>query len=272
MRSVDVLVRRDPEIEESPVNDLLVLWQHPQTREMVPIGRFARRGDTFSFAYTQAAAAVPDFRPLPGLNHLSDRYESTQIPRVFGQRVMEPDRPDYIDYLATIGLDPERATPWEQIVQSGGTRAGDTLQFMQVPSVTAGRARARFFANGVRHVPGPGRSIAGRFVVVSEAEHEAALAMIRPGMSLLLQPEEHNQYDPNAALVTFEGVPLGWVPRAMTSSIRELMEHSPVEVSVLRVGDRTTPAHLRLVLDLNTPAPDGFVFDREGRWDCLDAQ
>ena len=188
MRSMPVLERR-PDAPDAPAERvLLVLWQHPVTHEIVPIGRFTH-DDGFSFRYTRAAASVPDFRPLPGLGDLNRTYRSDQLPAVFEQRVMEPTRPDYADYLRDIGLDPAHATPWEQIVNSGGERAGDTLQFMQIPAVINGRARARFLVSGVRHVPGPDRVIAGRTVRVTDTQHENALRSLHPGQSLRVEAE-----------------------------------------------------------------------------------
>lgn len=270
MRSADVLDRHASDTGAPQVRDLLVLWQHPNTREMVPVGRFAYDGTTYSFSYTRAATAVQDFRPLPGLGDLHRRYESTRLPSVFEQRVMESDRPDYGEYLETLGLEPSRATPWEQIVESGGTRAGDTLQFMQVPTVSDGRARARFLANGIRHIAGQSRSVGGRIIAVSPEDQEEAIRQLRPGASVAIEPEDDNPHDPCALLMTSGGVPLGWVPRAMSTSVRELANQRILEAIVVRVGGPTVPAHLRLVLDLDVEAPPGFEFDREGRWEPLD--
>lgn len=272
MRSASVLDRRASNLDVPEVRDLLVLWQHPETREIIPIGRFVHDGDTYSFSYTRAAATIDDFRPLPGLDDLRRRYVSDRIPPVFGQRVMEPDRPDYADYLRTLGLNPAHATPWEQIVHSGGTRAGDTLQFMQVPTVAAGRAHARFLANGVRHIPSADRIVGGRTVRVSPEQHEAALLSLAPGDTVLIEAEEGNPMDACAALITTEGIPVGWIPRALSSSIRELMASGQVSATVVRVGAPGTPPHLRLVLDLDVPAPHGFQFDRDGLWESLPAQ
>lgn len=272
MQSASVLDRHASLPYEPEVRDLLVLWQHPETREIVPIGRFMYDGATYSFAYTRAASRVEDLRPLAGLEDLHHRYTSSHIPAVFGQRVMEADRPDYADYLRTLGLDPSHATPWEQIVQSGGSRAGDTLQFMQVPTVIEGHARARFLANGVRHVPEEARRVSGRTVTVTPEQHEAALQSLRPGTTVLVESEEGNPHDPCAALVTSDGVPLGWVPRAMSASIRELMTVGPIYPTVVRVGEPGTPPHLRLVLDLNVPVSGDFEFDREGLWTPIDGQ
>lgn len=269
MRSVAVLDQCTPSNSMSEVEDLLVLWQHPVTREIVPIGRFAREGERFTFAYTRAAAEVAGFRPLPGLASLQQRYESSQIPAVFNQRVMSPDRPDYGDYLETLGLTSAQATPWEQIVESGGDRAGDTLQFMQVPAVIDGRAQARFLANGLRHIPESERQLADRVVHASQEEQEGALQSLRPGDLLLLEPELDNDEDPDAILLTTSGVPVGWVPKALSSSLRPIAEARPCHASVHRIGGPGSPFHLRLVLDLDLQVPEDFRFDREGRWEPL---
>jgi hypothetical protein len=269
MSSVDLLDRPGYSRTALDVRDLLVIWQHPTTRELVPVGRFAYDGSTYRFGYTRAAAQVADFRPLPGLEDLHRQYESDRIPMAFGQRVMEPERPDYAEYLLSLGLDPSSATPWEQIVRSGGTRAGDTLQFMETPCVVDGRARACFLVNGVRHIPGVLRSIQGRRVRITTAQHEAALTGLEAGARVLLEPEESNPEDPHATLVTSSDTPLGYVPRALSAAVRELMENESVLPTVVRVAPPSTPPHLRLVVALDQPAPAGFEFDRNALWEPL---
>lgn len=266
MRSVAIL-EQPTSTSSREVNDLLVLWQHPVTREIVPIGRFMREGQTFTFSYTRAASRVRDFRPLPGLESLTARYQSDQIPAVFNQRVMSPDRPDYGEYVETLGLTIEQATPWEQIVESGGDRAGDTLQFMQVPTVVGGRARARFLANGLRHIPGVERNLSERTVQVTREQQEDELSHLRVGAPVLLEAELDNPEDPDAILLTSRGVPLGWVPRVLSSSLRRVVETAPCRSSVHRIGPSSAPFHLRLVLDLDIHVPEDFEFDPEGRWE-----
>jgi hypothetical protein len=269
MRSASVLERPQPS-HNVPTDDLLVLWQHPESHAILPIGRFSRHQGGYSFAYTVGAAEINGFRPLPGLEDLHRRYESDQMPAVFDQRVMSSDRPDYADYIGSLGL--EVATPWEQIVQSGGQRAGDTLQFMELPTVTDGRARACFLANGVSHIPEAIRHLSERDAFVSREEQEAALQSLQPGDQVELEAELDNPQDPSAVLLTAGGTPIGWVPRAMSASVRELLHVEPRNVIVHRVSGPSAPFHLRLALDLDTSAPPGFVFDREGRWEPLVGQ
>lgn len=269
MRSATVLERPQP-WPSVQTHDLLVMWQHPDTREILPIGRFTRRGATYSFAYTVTAAEIEGFRPLPGLSDLDHRYESDRIPAVFDQRVMSSERADYSDYLGSIGL--ATATPWEQIVESGGRRAGDTLQFMPLPTLVAGRARARFLANGVSHIPEMTRRLSDRDVLVTREQQEAILQALQVGDRLQVQAEVGNPQDPASVFLMSRGLPIGWVPRVLSASVRELLDATPLEVSVYRVSGPTAPFHLRLALDLDTPAPLGFEFDRDGRWEPLKAQ
>lgn len=269
MRSATVLDRQLASPDASEVHDLLVLWQHPQTREIVPIGRFTNDGANFAFSYTRAAATIEGFRPLPGFADLHHRYISDRLPPVFGLRVMGSERPDFNEYINSLGLDPERASPWEQIVHSGGQRAGDTLQFMQVPTVTGSHARARFLANGVRHIPETTRVVNGRSITVTSDQHEEALRSLSPGAQILVAAEIGNGLDTCACLVTSAGVPLGYVPRVLSTSIRRLMSAAPVTLTVVRVGAPQTPSHLRLVLDLDVRVSPGFQFDPEGLWEPL---
>lgn len=244
------------------VHELLVLWQHPDTRQIIPIGRFSYDGDEYTFVYTRAALEIPDFRPLPGLDDLRERYASHQLPSVFEQRIMARHRPDYQSYLRSLGR--MTATPWEQIVESGGTRVGDTLQFMAIPRVQNGRALARFLANGVRHISDGVRGMPSGSVHVSADTQREALLALHDLSHVELVPED-NREDPDAVLVVTEGVPVGWVPRSISSDIRRLMSSGPVEVQVFRVSPGAPP-HLQLVLHLDSPAPPGFAFDPDGHW------
>lgn len=250
------------------VSELLVLRQHPETREIVPIGRLTKDTSGYAFRYTRAAADAVGLRPLPGFERLDQRYTSETLPTIFAQRVMGRDRPDYVGYVHSLGLDPAHATPWEQIVESGGQREGDTLQFMEVPYVRDDIAYARFFVNGVRHIPdGEVRSILGQSVTVTRDEHEQAIRQLASSDCVNALPQDANQRDPHAMIVvSMANVPLGWVPQALSSSLRELAEGRPLPLTVVRIGSQDGPSHQRLVVEMETPVPLGFRFDREDRW------
>lgn len=247
------------------VVDLLVLWQNPE-RRIVPIGRFGFNGTEYTFSYTRAATELSGFRPLPGLDGLFDRYQSTTMPAVFSQRVMSDQRPDYSSYLHSLGL--TGATPWEQIVCSGGQRAGDTLQFMQMPVVSEGTATAQFLVNGISHIPEAPRHLDDRTVQATRAQLDGSLAGLQRLQSVRLAREIKNPEDPYAVLV-MDGtgtVPLGWVPRVLSQSVRQLMASGLVSAVVENLGSVGASDHERLTLRIRAAAPEGFSFDPDGQW------
>lgn len=254
---------------DAAVNDLLVLWQHPESRQIHPIGRFSYDGEVFTFSYTRHAHNIPDFRPLPGLALDGVAYQGTRMPTLFQQRTMSPSRPDFDAVMQHLGIAPRDATPWEQIVHSGGHRAGDTLQFMELPSVAAGHVHARFLTNGIRHIPnGTTRILNGASFQVSAEEQERALGSLSFGDELCLLLESDNPKDPHAVVVAHSGVPLGWVPRILSTGVRELIERGQhVRATVHRIADSSAPPHVRLVVDLDAEAPIGFTFDASGNWE-----
>ncbi|TSD58677.1 hypothetical protein [Aeromicrobium piscarium] len=248
---------------------LLVLWQHPD-RTIYPIGQLTFDGELYGFDYSVAATRIDGFRPLPGLPDLLEHRESPRLFSVFEQRVMARTRPDFATYARGMGLEPEDATPWEQITASGGRRAGDTLQLMEIPYVADGRVHAHFLVSGARHVEGSGRSIVLEDRTVTSDEHVYRRVMAslreheRPAVELVA--EHHNSKDPHACVVMSEGVVLGWVPRFLARGVRELLQHGPVTARATRVGSVEGLPHTRLVLMLDHPAPYGFSFDPDGEW------
>lgn len=254
---------------DSSVHELLVLWQHPDTRRIHPIGRFCFDGTEYTFDYTQHAGNIANFRPLPGLPLVPDTYRASRMPTLFRQRTMSSHRPDFASAMADLGISPDMATPWEQIVHSGGRRAGDTLQFMQMPAIRAGRLHARFLTNGIRHVPvGGAINLDGTPHRVSSEEHERVLSSLVVGQSVEILPERNNPEDENSMVVTSQGVPLGWAPRVLSEGLRALgVTEGSGRTTVVRTAGPTAPPHVRLVIDVEADAPIGFSFDRAGDWD-----
>ncbi len=143
---------------------------------------------------------------------------------------------------------------------------------MPVPLLLDGRALARFLVNGIRHVCSEPHTVDGRTIDVTAEQREEALQSLTHGSAVLIEAEDNNPTDPDACLATIHGVPVGWVPRALSPSVRELAMAGPLKAAVHRVAEPGTPPHLRLVLDLDVAAPSGFDFDRTRRWDPLPAQ
>lgn len=252
---------------------LLVLWQHPLTREISAIGALTMRASGgYEFHYTAGVAKVADLRPLPGFPDLTASYESEVLHPLFELRVVGSDRPGFDSYVAGMGLDRSTATPWEQIVRSGGRRMGDTLQFMEVPTVRNGRARARFFVNGIRHVADRNLAVGGASCRTTSDQLERTLGRLHVGDLVEVLAESGNSSDQNACLAFSDGTPLGWIPQVLTGAVRELLEHGGLSARVVRVAPRGAPFHTRLVVEIDAEAHESFQFDPDGLWNPLLAQ
>lgn len=252
---------------------LLVLWGDPVSRSIVPVARMDRTEEGFDFGYIKAVDQHPDFRPFLGLDDLDAivSVSDTNWPGVISQRLMSPHRPDFREYMGSLGLDASSSTPWEQIIRSGGARVGDTLQFMPIPTVDEdGFASAVFFVNGIRHVKSKAVKINGVWREPDDARHEAALRSLRAGSELRLVPESENETDASAQLVVSgRGVPLGYVPQVLSEPLTRLQSRVGrlLSATVARTLDRNHPAHVRLVCEVHCQGADGFSFDPTGAWD-----
>lgn len=112
------------------VSELRVLWEHPETHEVIEIGTLGYDGTNYSFEYTREAEQMQRL-PLMGLP-VGRAYRRPELPAVFAQRVMRSRRRGYTAYMWSLGLDPETATSWDQLCASGGKRVGDKLRLEPV--------------------------------------------------------------------------------------------------------------------------------------------
>ena len=84
MRSSAVLDQGSRTGQANPARELLVLWQHPSTRAIVPIGRLGFDGATYTFGYTQAAAASRPCARSPGFRISPVRIRATDCRQYSG--------------------------------------------------------------------------------------------------------------------------------------------------------------------------------------------
>jgi hypothetical protein len=249
---------------------LVVAWQHPVERSIRPIGLLRRERGVYSFRYIQEARTIAGFRPLLGFEELGRAYSSEHLFPIFAQRAMDRRRPDYASYVRDLGLDPETATPWEQITRSEGRRHGDLLQLFPVPRVRSGSVSYSFFVHGIRHMPDNAPELGSRVYPVTAAAIEDAISRMSPGDALTLAPEPRNAKNPDAVVVLAHDVPLGYVPDLLAHDLRRLMAMTPVRASVLRVNGPATPGHQRVLAQLNADDVDDFAFFEDARWSELD--
>jgi hypothetical protein len=231
------------------MSTLYLAWRQPD-RRWWPVGRLARDGSEYVFAYTRGAvsAAEAGFRPLLSFPDLDEVYVSRNLFPVFANRLPHRSRPDYHDFVQWLDLEPAEADPMVLLARSGGRRETDMFEVFPVPEPTpAGRYESAFFVHGLRH-RGPA------------AEDEAR--RLHAGDPVVLEPEPENPEDPRALRVSTvaRGTHLGFVPRYLCDDVHFLRENArdDVQARVRRVNLPPTPAQFRVLCSLDAPWPAGF--------------
>lgn len=218
-----------------------------------PIGLLEDLGGRYRFRYVATVQALPEFRPLIGFPCRHHTYTAPRLFPFFSQRVLQPDRPDFGEYVHLLNL-PATASTWELLARSGGTRKGDHYELLAEPYVdTAGRTSTTFFVRGLRFAPRGQLATATR------------LARLRPGDSLTLRPEPTNDVNANAQLVCdSDDFPLGWVPDLLLPLL--LAAPAPPRLSVAASTPAPAPSHLRLLATFEAKAVPGFRLFNQPAW------
>jgi hypothetical protein len=250
------------------VERLVVTWQHPETREVSPVGLLSWDGETYSFDYLKAAGDVPDFRLLLGFPELTEHYTSSELFPIFQERVLDPRRPDFERYVTDLRLDTREASPWEQLARSGGGSESDTLQIYPVPSFDGTGWIIRFLVNGIRHLATKSVDVHGaQKGSYSPADLEALLDSLEHGQPLRVFHEYSNAYSDTAILVlSLEDMPLGYVPNWLSKEILPMLDSDELHFFVDRVNAVSAGWHLRLLALLTIDKPSDYSFLEGDRW------
>src|SRR5690349_15145283 len=190
---------------------LFVNWQDERSRRIFPVGRLVTLEDnSYEFAYIAAARDAQEFgfAPFQAFPDLKQVYRAHELPAFFKNRLLQPGRPDYPQYLQELGLETETATPIEILARSGGRRVTDPLEVFAELIPSGDRFEAHFFVRGIRHLDGA----------------EDAALLLHPGDPLRLEHEASNKVNPNAHLViSHDGRAVGYVPDYLADDVRTLL-------------------------------------------------
>lgn len=231
---------------------LFIAWQAPSpTRAWFPIGRLDASADRhdYVFRYTHGALHAQKhsgFEPLIAFPDLNRRYEARELFPLFKNRILEPNRKDFAEYLQWLDMDPEHADPIEILSLTGGERQTDSLEvFPQVSKHPDGTIRCRFFLHGLRHVSAAARA---------RAEQLAG------GEALQVAVEVNNPATTYAVQIqTTDCHLIGWAPRYLVSDLRAaLLEHATVSATVQRINRLDAPFARRVLVELRGGVPPDF--------------
>lgn len=236
----------------SSASELLVLWQHPESRAMVPVAILSFDGSHYRFKYLPAAERLDGFRPLLGFRDLSETYESDELFPLFKERVLDPTRPDFHRVLERLDLDSAHATPWEQLVRTGGVSEGDTLQVTPFPHESDEGWSCTVLAAGLRYLMI--KSVATEHRTMgpyAPDDFEAHLGRLRTGDLLSVEREIGNRYNEAAQLLIEAGEVIGYLPDWLARLTAPLIEAGEkISARVMRVNDPAAGWHLRLLVEV----------------------
>ena len=240
---------------------LFLAWQHTRpdpahrtaTRAWYPVGRLDSHPEEsfYSFGYTQGAkvaAKEAGFTPLVAFPDFRQHYESGDLFPVFRNRLIQPTREDYRDYLMRLGLKGDETDPIEILAVTGGGRQTDNLEvFPKIQKRRDGSFTVRFFLHGWSHV---------------NLSAQERVRRLQPGEPLRVALELNNPA--TAAAVQLQTADdyhmIGWAPRYLVADMLNAMSESSDELnaSVLRVNPPPAPHNQRVLIQLEGRFPSSF--------------
>lgn len=213
-----------------------------------PVGRLDNELGHYRFAYTKGARKLRDFIPFAGMDDIARVYESNELLPIFQNRMLSRSRPEYRDFLAWSGFDPENPPePLDLLGITEGVRATDKLELFPCPQPDAdSRYRIKFFLHGIRYMP--------------EKAH-AEINQLAPDESLGFMFDVCNLVDPFAVAVRTcpdrDRLIIGYLPRYLARDIKTLFDKisaQDIKLTVDRVN-ADAPLQQRLLCRMDAPWP-----------------
>jgi hypothetical protein len=229
------------------MRSLFLAWQAPN-RSWFPIGRLDADKQHFEFGYTKGALVAKrevGFDALPAFPDLHKRYASSELFPLFKNRVLDPNRKNFGEYLQSLGL--EHSDPIEILSLTGGERQTDSFEvFPKIEKRSDNTFSCRFFLHGLRHV---------------SAAAQSRAESLRCGEELGVSLEVNNPKTGAAIQLTVrkDYLIIGWAPHYLVSDLlKAISVHPLVTAKVVRVNSAEVPAFRRILIELGGTLPPRF--------------
>jgi len=224
------------------MKSLFLAWQGPN-RSWYPVGILDADASKrlYSFRYTKGALEAErnvGFEPLPAFPEFGRRYESGELFPLFQNRVLDPNRKDFLEYLKTLDLQPGETDPIEILSVSGGRRQTDSLEvFPKIEKRIDGSFSCRFFLHGLRYM---------------RADSQERAMALRSGEALGISLELTNPASVCAIqLTTSDYHFVGWTPRYLVGDLLRAIAPGPhLHAKVVRVNQADVPVNRRVLIEL----------------------
>lgn len=204
---------------------------------------------TYGFGYTNGALqakAEVGFNAHPAFPDLNSRYESAELFPLFQNRVMNPNRKNFRDYLASLEL--TRGDAIDILSVTGGERQTDSFEvFPKIDRAKDGSVISRFFIRGMRHL--------------AAASQARALAL-KPGEELGVSVELNDTATRAEILLSTRSDYqfVGWAPHYLvTDLLSAITERPQVTAKVIRVNPDDVPANRRVLIEFGCTLPEAIL-------------
>ena len=237
---------------------LFVGWQDQSERRWYVVARLVKstavNGEhEYRFEYIRGAeeAASKGFQPFVAFPKLEEVVRSRALLPFFRNRVMPSSRPDYLSYLAQLGLE----APAEELAilaRSGGQRTTerDEIEVFAPPLKREdGTYETHFFVRGIRHLGATNVDVAGL------RERERLLCML----------DLQNEFNRDAVILRTDRrerpILLGYVPDYLCHDVATLLKGDHViRATVAKVNDSGVPVQHRILCRLELEPPSDYPF------------
>ncbi len=224
---------------------LFLAWQdNGVSRQWFPIGRLDAdvECEKYRFRYVGGAKRAKNefgFPLLVPFPSLEKDYRSSKLFSLFNNRVMQPNRPDFKDYIQSIALS-EDSDPIDMLAVSGGNRVTDAYEiFPKLLKNADGGFACRFFVHGIKFMT----QAAQERLELLKAHEELCLALE------LTNPL--NEYGLQVQTADYHMI--GWAPRYMARDLALAMTGplGSCRARVVRLNPMATRSHRRLLIEMS---------------------
>lgn len=224
---------------------LFLAWQdRGPSRAWFPIGRLEAdtKANNYHFCYTVGARQASEragLQPLTSFPNFEKEYESHELFPLFQNRVIDPHRKDFAQYLEWLDLDSKHADPIEILAVSGGERQTDNLEvFPKIEKAADDSFRCRFFLHGLRHASQAARLRAETLRAGESLRVAIELNNPETGLALQLESADYEM--------------VGWAPRYLIRDLVHAVADAPsVAAKIVRVNEAPAPANRRYLVEFS---------------------
>ena len=186
-------------MQDNPIDQLLLVWQHPINRQRYHIGRLWYQNNKYYFAYDKTEVErllQAGLRLHPSFPDKNKVYQSRNLFGAFAGRLPARRRKDYGEIAARYNL-PEDCTDYELLKASGGKLVTDNFELTSsIIFAENETVDMEFFVSGWSYCDGPEN-----------------IDKLRSAQELQLRIEPCNQWDSNLILIKYaDDITLGQVP------------------------------------------------------------